>query len=82
MLDGAEKHPHRFVIEELRREEDESVRVVARCDHIETARAVLKWAREQYPSARLIIRDGEQIIADTAPREKQSASKSLPSPCV
>ena len=56
---------YRFGIEELDKTDGEVFRVFARCDQPETAQAALKWARDQYPLARLVIRDQHELVSDT-----------------
>src|SRR3954465_12485987 len=42
-------------------------RRIARCRYIETARAAFKWAREQYPRATLLLRQGDKVLAESRP---------------
>jgi hypothetical protein len=39
-------------------------RVIARCDRLDTARAAFRWAREQYPRAWVVLREGGQVIEE------------------
>lgn len=54
-----------FRIEERHPTDDRVLRLIARCDDLETARAAFKWAREQYPTAKLVLRQREKVVGES-----------------
>ena len=49
----------------IERSDESGQKLVCACDNIETARAALRWAQQQYPAERLVLRNGEQIVAQS-----------------